>query len=1206
MQFQKYGDYPVGDFTGIPDINIPLYTIKEGDITLPISLSYHASGIKPTDVNGFVGLGWSLNAGGKISRTIMDEADDAAAPTSPFYTASQLSGYTYSQLPAIMTPLEEYKDTEPDIFSYSFENSQGKFVLKRDAARTPLLMPYKPLKIAGHMATTGAQRIDYFNIVDENGFQYKFYQSEYPSGTSIASPTGWSIERITSPVDSSNHLDFAYATGPIERMSKRIDMFIGDDDLISNLLCRSCWGQTTVCRPVVDYLEYGAPSVYRNDYNIDYPGMINKEITFRSGRVRFVQNTTTKMLDSIIIYNANNVKQRSIALQYLQRSSNRVLLKVIKFYDGNNRFINQYGLSYNSEGSSMPNTEQASTDFWGYYNGLLGDNPSYTLLPNWQFFFETWGTRNIGSNSRQTNEGLMKTFVLEQITYPTGGSTFFDYEANQYRGVGINGYSGKLVGGLRIKQIISYTEQNQVAQTKTYKYGTIQEPESGYGIMDVYPGKELFSYSQRVYFPSADPVYPWDSYRRIFFSSESFTDLCPHGSPVIYTSVTEYIGDGQKNIGKTINEYTYQEAELTQFKTNGDQDGHAVPILYRRYLKPCEEWKSGQNTNTTYFKNVNGVYSSVYSQTNDYQEVARENLQALHMDRFVVFTNDPCGNYTGIKDEAVFVRGEVIPGSVFNYGDYYLESGEKKLVSTTINENGLITATSYEYANSVHNLPTKKTRTNSKGENIITALKYPHDFVSTAPYNTMVNTRHIWSPVVEQTDYKNSTSTILSVIKTNYADWGNGIIAPATVEVTKGANSPETRLRFLSYDNRGNILSLSKENNVVTSYLWGYNKTLPVAEVTGASSSTISGLVNQNVLDSWTSTEQQVKSQLDNLRSGLTGTNALVNTYTYKPLVGLSSQTDPDGKPIFYEYDGLGRLQHIRDENQNILKKYSYAFLGLNEQGVTEAAPQWQATGITRPKSCPLNSNYTTGATQQQQKDINSTSLTYNQLRWVDQGTDGAGSPSDWQFTATPIRCKSVNGYYTGEQEREQVNLNPCSVSYNQTRWTVVGTNTTACPLPTSWTSEDRSGTYYSTACPSGQMPNPIIVSVPAGMFTSTISLMDANQKAVNYAQNYANQHGTCYAPPATLTFTNNANTQTFDVYLTNLSTGQSYSYHTTQQNQTLGDVPAGNYNIQVVPGIDASYSFSVGCGHTSTGQTANFSNVAISYDCNTIVVDTF
>src|ERR1700759_3620789 len=67
----KYGDIPVSYNTGIPDINIPIYTIKSSQLQLPISLSYHAGGIKVQEQASWVGAGWALNAGGVITRTVI-------------------------------------------------------------------------------------------------------------------------------------------------------------------------------------------------------------------------------------------------------------------------------------------------------------------------------------------------------------------------------------------------------------------------------------------------------------------------------------------------------------------------------------------------------------------------------------------------------------------------------------------------------------------------------------------------------------------------------------------------------------------------------------------------------------------------------------------------------------------------------------------------------------------------------------------------------------------------------------------------------------------------------------------------------------------------------------------------------------------------------------------------------------------------------
>src|SRR5450755_1872010 len=72
----KFGDIPVSYHTGIPQISVPIYTVESGSLKLPISLSYHASGLKVQENASWVGAGWALNAGGVITRTVVGAPDD--------------------------------------------------------------------------------------------------------------------------------------------------------------------------------------------------------------------------------------------------------------------------------------------------------------------------------------------------------------------------------------------------------------------------------------------------------------------------------------------------------------------------------------------------------------------------------------------------------------------------------------------------------------------------------------------------------------------------------------------------------------------------------------------------------------------------------------------------------------------------------------------------------------------------------------------------------------------------------------------------------------------------------------------------------------------------------------------------------------------------------------------------------------------------
>ncbi|WP_299218312.1 hypothetical protein [uncultured Aquimarina sp.] len=57
-------------YVGSANISIPLYVIKDGDISVPISLSYLSTGVKANSVASNVGLNWTLNAGGMVNKVV--------------------------------------------------------------------------------------------------------------------------------------------------------------------------------------------------------------------------------------------------------------------------------------------------------------------------------------------------------------------------------------------------------------------------------------------------------------------------------------------------------------------------------------------------------------------------------------------------------------------------------------------------------------------------------------------------------------------------------------------------------------------------------------------------------------------------------------------------------------------------------------------------------------------------------------------------------------------------------------------------------------------------------------------------------------------------------------------------------------------------------------------------------------------------------
>jgi YD repeat-containing protein len=132
----------------------------------------------------------------------------------------------------------------------------------------------------------------------------------------------------------------------------------------------------------------------------------------------------------------------------------------------------------------------------------------------------------------------------------------------------------------------------------------------------------------------------------------------------------------------------------------------------------------------------------------------------------------------------------------------------------------------------------------------------------------------------------------------------------------------------ITYDNKMKMISQAKANDVNHCYLWGYNHQFVVAEVVGSTPSTVAGFVNQSVLDNISTNQVTMQNQLNQIRTGLAGTRALVTTATYDPLVGITSKTDPAGRTTYFDYDVLGRLIDIKDQYGNVVKTFQYHYTG--------------------------------------------------------------------------------------------------------------------------------------------------------------------------------------------------------------------------------------------------------------------------------------
>lgn len=53
----EYGTVPIGLYTGVPGISVPLHEMQVGGQSFPITAAYHLSSVKPQMQEGCLGLG---------------------------------------------------------------------------------------------------------------------------------------------------------------------------------------------------------------------------------------------------------------------------------------------------------------------------------------------------------------------------------------------------------------------------------------------------------------------------------------------------------------------------------------------------------------------------------------------------------------------------------------------------------------------------------------------------------------------------------------------------------------------------------------------------------------------------------------------------------------------------------------------------------------------------------------------------------------------------------------------------------------------------------------------------------------------------------------------------------------------------------------------------------------------------------------------
>ena len=275
----------------------------------------------------------------------------------------------------------------------------------------------------------------------------------------------------------------------------------------------------------------------------------------------------------------------------------------------------------------------------------------------------------------------------------------------------------------------------------------------------------------------------------------------------------------------------------------------------------------------------------------------------------------------------------------FKFASRLLSTQSKDYRYDTIgHKDSIVQNTVYSYG-SHHNLPIAVSTTVNNGHTTVINTQYPEDLSSpTSAEQGLIAQNRIATPIQVELLQKDNTTILSSQTQHTMYDnsWGNAMILPQKISTTKNNATLEDRVVYHKYDNKGNPLEVSKADGSHSIYIWGYQQQYPIAKIENGIYAEVSGYIADLQAKSNTDTdncratdckEQQLRDALQTLRDGLP--NAMVTTYTYDPLIGVTSMTDPKGYTVYYEYDGFSRLQHIRDAESNITAKYYYNHTGI-------------------------------------------------------------------------------------------------------------------------------------------------------------------------------------------------------------------------------------------------------------------------------------
>lgn len=470
----QFAEIPQGSYTGQVPISIPLPSLQTANgFELPIALEYAGGGLRVDDYPGTLGMSWTLNAGGMVSRYIQGGDDfgprgyhnnPVQVPPGAVTDACDWKGGSYwSDLIQIANQGKSpyNPDARPDQYHLNFCGRAARFYYRPD--KMPAFIPFQNLQVLvnyQHIGNPQLQQVSW-TISDESGNTYYFSHMELnqlsfsPSGVQDPYISGAWLSQIKTA--SGEYIDFEY-----EPYAYGYDQSRSYDWTINS----EC-GFEGKHNVQTTHIEVNTWKLKRISYK-------SKEILFS-----YTDFNPVSVLSGIE-YRIANQFQRSYRLEYTTGKDERIWLERLVQVDEKGSLpadeLPTWNFTYLNR-EELPERLSTRQDYWGYFNS----NPSEeSMAPNIVpgIFLTDCNLPGAsmdqrGPVNRDCDPDRCRFGSLLRIQHPTGGFTEYEWEAHEFTHPDykyMNILSSVKGAGLRIKAIRKLDRDEQVLMHQRYAY----------------------------------------------------------------------------------------------------------------------------------------------------------------------------------------------------------------------------------------------------------------------------------------------------------------------------------------------------------------------------------------------------------------------------------------------------------------------------------------------------------------------------------------------------------------------------------------------------------------------------------------------------------------------------------------------------------------------------------------------------------------